>query len=160
MTSHAVNGWRALVFNKFYFLYDQVNFDNNIALTRVIKNTWKNQIIFYRNTGIIQDFPPKIAEPYSTASCTVTFPPVPMYNPQISAVSRMWPNEWFKLLSYWSKVSILYNSDRSEVEVCFTSCDRNASFHCIIFFKFLNHFFFYFNENTNVHKTNEMKVLA
>jgi len=45
------------------------------ALTRVIKNTGKKQDFFYRNTGIIQEFSPNIAEPYSTVSCTVTFPP-------------------------------------------------------------------------------------
>jgi len=32
MKSHAVNGWRALLFNEYYFLYDQVNFDININL--------------------------------------------------------------------------------------------------------------------------------
>jgi len=58
---------------------------------------------FNRNTGIIQDFSVNIAEPYSTVSCTVTFPSFPsvqMYNPQISAVSRLSPNESFKLLSH------------------------------------------------------------
>jgi len=74
-------------------LNDGKSIEDLNALTRVIKkyrkNTGKNRILFYRNTGIIQEFSPNIAEPYSTVSCTLTFPPVPMYNPQISAVSRM-----------------------------------------------------------------------
>jgi len=52
MTSHAVNGGRALLFNKFYFLCDQVNFDNNINFyTRLCSDSNQaSKYLDYRST--------------------------------------------------------------------------------------------------------------